>query len=154
MYAIRSYYATGSGKSTLLDAICYALYGETSGAGRSGAQMRSQQADETTETKVTFDFRIASKIYRVERRPEQEVAKKRGSGTTTRSSEATLWRAKTETDPGESESGWEPIAHKTTPVTSEIERLLGFSSEQFRQVILIPQGRFREVLESDSKKRA
>jgi len=144
---------TGSGKSTLLDAICYALYGETSGAGRSGAQMRSQQADETTETKVTFDFRIASKIYRVERRPEQEVAKKRGSGTTTRSSEATLWRAKTETDPGESESGWEPIAHKTTPVTSEIERLLGFSSEQFRQVILIPQGRFREVLESDSKKR-
>src|SRR5476649_1154373 len=31
--------------------------------------------------------------------------------------------------------------------------MLGFSSEQFRQVILIPQGRFREVLEADSKKR-
>ena len=145
---------TGSGKSTLLDAICYALYGETSGAGRSGAQMRSQQADEETQTRVQFDFRIGRKHYRVERRPEQDVAKKRGTGTTTRVAEATLWKANTEIeDPGEDESGWQPIAHKSTPVTAEIERLLGFSSEQFRQVILIPQGRFREVLESDSKKR-
>jgi len=47
---------TGSGKTTLLDAMAFALYGETSGAGRSGAQMRSQQAESAQETCVRFDF--------------------------------------------------------------------------------------------------
>lgn len=145
---------TGAGKTTLLDAIAFALYGETSGAGRSAAQMRSQQADPATETRVRFDFRLGDRRYRVERSPEQEIAKKRGSGTTRRAPEATLWRAaEPGCDPGPGEDGWLPLATKTGQVSAEIERLLGFSSEQFRQVILIPQGRFREVLEADSRKR-
>lgn len=145
---------TGSGKTTLLDAIAFALYGETSGAGRSGAQMRSQQADPSAETCVRFDFRLGEHHYRVERRPEQEIAKKRGAGTTRRAPEATLWRAAAAgRDPGPGDDGWTPLATKTGQVSAEIERLLGFSSEQFRQVILIPQGRFREVLEADSRKR-
>ncbi|MBD5778591.1 SMC family ATPase [Pelagicoccus sp. NFK12] len=145
---------TGSGKTTLLDAITYALYGETSGAGRTAAQMRSQQASPESDTRVRFDFRIGSACYRVERLPEQEVAKKRGTGTTKRPAEARLWRSQiTDTDAGPSEDGWTPIATKAGQVNSEVSRLLGFSAEQFRQVILIPQGRFREVLEADSKKR-
>ncbi|WP_187386630.1 AAA family ATPase, partial [Vibrio cholerae] len=32
--------ATGAGKSSILDAICYALYGETTGSERTGDQMR------------------------------------------------------------------------------------------------------------------
>jgi len=36
---------TGSGKTTILDAICFALYGDSSGAEREGKQMRSQHAD-------------------------------------------------------------------------------------------------------------
>ena len=145
---------TGSGKTTLLDAMCYALYGETSGNGRNGAQMCSQQAKPGADTVVRFDFRIGTAHYRVERRPEQEVAKKRGTGTTRRPAEAVLWRAKiTDKDPGTEDDGWTPLATKANQVNSEVTRMLGFSSEQFRQVILIPQGRFREVLESDSKKR-
>lgn len=145
---------TGSGKTTLLDAMAFALYGETSGAGRSGAQMRSQQAEPAAETSVRFDFRIGEHHYRVERRPEQEVAKKRGAGTTRRAPEATLWRAATTAaDPGAGDDGWTPLATKSGQVNDEVARLLGFSCEQFRQVILIPQGRFREVLEADSKKR-
>lgn len=145
---------TGSGKTTLLDAIAFALYGETSGAGRSAAQMRSQQADPAAETCVRFDFRLGEHRYRVERRPEQEIAKKRGAGTTRRAPEAQLWRAaEPGRDPGPGDEGWLPLATKTGQVSAEIERLLGFSSEQFRQVILIPQGRFREVLEADSRKR-
>lgn len=145
---------TGSGKTTLLDAMAFALYGETSGAGRSGAQMRSQQADPNTETRVRFDFRIGDTCYRVERSPEQEVSKKRGTGTTKRAPEGHLWRSSTPgTDPGTGDDGWTVMASKTGQVTSEVARMLGFSSEQFRQVILIPQGRFREVLEADSKKR-
>lgn len=145
---------TGSGKTTLLDAMSFALYGETSGAGRSGAQMRSQQADPSAETCVRFDFRIGEHRYRIERRPEQEVAKKRGPGTTRRAPEATLWRAaRPDHDPGPGDDGWTPLATKTGQVNDEVSRLLGFSADQFRQVILIPQGRFREVLEADSKKR-
>ncbi|MDQ8204619.1 AAA family ATPase [Pelagicoccus sp. SDUM812003] len=145
---------TGSGKTTLLDAMTYALYGETSGAGRSAAQMRSQQAGPEFETLVRFDFRIGAAIYRVERSPEQEVAKKRGTGTTKRPAEARLFRTQISgTDPGDGDDGWTPLATKAGLVNSEIARLLGFSAEQFRQVILIPQGRFREVLEADSKKR-
>jgi exonuclease SbcC len=145
---------TGSGKTTLLDAIAYALYGETSGAGRSGAQMRSQQADAETGTMVRFDFRIGPQTWRVERSPEQEVAKKRGTGTKSQAPTAILWRAEqTDTDPGVGEPGWVVAAKKAGDVTEEVVRLLGFSAEQFRQVILIPQGRFREVLEADSKKR-
>jgi len=31
-------------------------------------------------------------------------------------------------------------------VTEAVEGLIGFRGEQFRQVILLPQGRFRELL--------
>ncbi len=145
---------TGAGKTTLLDAIAFALYGESSGAGRSGAQMRSQRAEAVLDTCVRLDFRIGGNHFRVERRPEQEVAKKRGSGTTRRNPEATLWRASVAgVDPGLGNDGWIPLATKTQTVGAEVSRLLGFSCEQFRQVILIPQGRFREVLEADSRKR-
>ncbi len=36
---------TGSGKTTLLDAICFALYGKTTGDEREGGQMRSDLAN-------------------------------------------------------------------------------------------------------------
>ena len=48
---------TGAGKTTLLDAMCYALYGKTSGD-RSGARMRSDYAGPAQKTEVIFDFMI------------------------------------------------------------------------------------------------
>ena len=47
---------TGAGKTSLLDAICFALYGQTSGgsgsSGRTPRQMRSDHANPATLTKV------------------------------------------------------------------------------------------------------
>lgn len=69
------YGPTGAGKTTILDAMCYALYGDTSGNIRKGVNMRSKYATPDIETYVLFDFAIGENLYRVERSPEQMVAK-------------------------------------------------------------------------------
>ena len=70
---------TGSGKTTILDAMCFALYGVTSGQEREARQMRSDHAAPQTMTKVTFDFTLGRDRFRVTRRPEQERPKKKRS---------------------------------------------------------------------------
>ncbi|MCB1154657.1 AAA family ATPase, partial [bacterium] len=90
--------ATGSGKTTILDAICFALYGTLSGSARQAANARSEMADDDAETSVRLDFSLGSEHYRVERKPEQVRAKKRGEGTTKVAPKATLWRRTNTTD--------------------------------------------------------
>ncbi|MFX4263575.1 AAA family ATPase [Pelotomaculum propionicicum] len=141
---------TGSGKTTILDAICFALYGDTSGAERKGEQMRSGHADLTEPTEITFDFAIGADTYRILRFPEQERPKKRGEGTTIMTANATLWKRTGVTDDAEEGAvlavGW-------NKVTEVVEQLLGFKSSQFRQVVMLPQGDFRRLLTADSKER-
>jgi exonuclease SbcC len=140
---------TGGGKTTILDAMCYALYGDTSGKERDGEQMRSQLASAERSTFVTFDFSIGDKQYRVRRSPRQERPKKYTEGTTIEQPAATLWDRTGVGDNGEGI----PLATKSSTVTEQVEVLLGFKSEQFRQVIMLPQGKFRELLLADSGKR-
>ena len=71
---------TGAGKTTIFDAITYALYGEASGGGRSGAMMRSQYAKSVTETYVEFSFLYAGEVYRVRRNPEYKIVKELKNG--------------------------------------------------------------------------
>ena len=139
------YGPTGSGKTTILDAMCYALYGSTSGDSRTGAHMRSEYASPEEATSVSFRFAIGEKCYRVERSPEQEIAKKRGTGLKKASAKAVLY----ETDKdGENEK---LLAAKN--VTTAVEGLLGFKADQFRQVVLLPQGDFRRLLLAGSSER-
>ncbi|SFG28540.1 exonuclease SbcC [Desulfotomaculum arcticum] len=139
---------TGSGKTTILDAMCYALYGDTSGALRDGKQMRSDHAGLATETEVVFDFAVGSQHYCIHRHPEQERLKKRGEGTTNMPAGAELWRSN-ELPEGKNSL----IASGTGKVTEAVEKLLGFKSDQFRQVVMLPQGEFRKLLIADSKER-
>lgn len=140
---------TGSGKTTVLDAICYALYGVCSGGDRDLRRIRSDHADASVLTEVTLDFSLGSEAYRVYRRPEQERPKKRGAGTTTARSEATLTRRTGLPDHTEGTV----VATQWDKVTEAVEVLLGFRSDQFRQVVVLPQGQFRRLLMADSKER-
>ena len=148
---------TGAGKTTVLDAMSFALYGDTSGGaesegGRSGGAMRSDHADPGTLTRIVFDFSIGADLYRVERLPEQERPKLRGEGTTTHLQEATMWRLRRGDDGALALDG-APLAAGWTKVKAKAEDVLGFRGEQFRQVVMLPQGRFQQLIEADSNER-
>src|SRR5512133_3068969 len=137
---------TGAGKTSLLDGISYALYGQTSGGQRETRDLRSHFAAADTPTRVTFDFALGGKTYRVERTPEQQVPKQRGGGTKKQLYAAHLW---------ELVDGAEvPLAtEKPTVVDAKVADLLGFKASQFRQVVLLPQGRFQEFMLAGSAER-
>lgn len=140
---------TGAGKTALLDAICFALYGDTSGAERDARQMRSDHAAPDVVTAVTFDFALANDAYRVTRSPEQLRASRRGDGLAKQVQKASLWKRTGRCDEDEGEL----LASKVTEVNDRVERLMGFTSSEFRQVVVLPQGRFRRLLTSDSAER-
>lgn len=139
---------TGAGKSSILDALCFALYGQTTGNERDPAQMRCDQADAALLTEVTLDFRLRGVDYRVRRVPQQERPKARGEGTTTHNAEAQLWRLKAG---GDVETCL--VARKVNDATAELQTLIGLDANQFRQVMVLPQGKFRELLLAGSKER-
>ena len=59
---------TGAGKTTILDAMCYALYGESSGGQRGDLEhMRCKLAQKTDETLVEFIFISNAQLYKFTR---------------------------------------------------------------------------------------
>jgi exonuclease SbcC len=141
---------TGAGKTTILDGMCFALYGETSVQGREGRDMRSDFAESSVLTQVTFDFALGNQVYRVSRSPQQERAKRRNAGTTTVPPRATLWHRSGLADKA---AEGHVLASQWSKVTEAIENLLGFRSDQFRQVVMLPQGEFRKLLLANSQER-
>lgn len=133
---------TGAGKTTILDAMCYALYGKTSGD-RTGSHMRSDYASTAQKTEVIFDFRIGDKTYRATRSPEQTIDKKRGKGQTRAAMQASL---------SELEEGRE-VRTIRTGVEEAAGKLIGLNASQFCQVILLPQGDFRKLLVAKADER-
>jgi exonuclease SbcC len=140
---------TGGGKTTILDAMCFALYGDTSGDVRRGKDMRSHHAAPETVTEVMFEFSLGETRYRIHRVPEQERPMKRGGGTTIQKPEATLWRLGSVGGRDEERT----IETQWSRVTGTVGRILGFRSDQFRQVVVLPQGKFQDVLTASSKER-
>ena len=138
---------TGAGKSTILDAMCYALYGKTSGAVRSGEDLRSNYVGYDRKTYVEFDFAIGDRHYRIYRSPTQLLERQKGD----RSKPV---EHKGKADFYERDEEGKEKAHITSKgVDSAVEKLLGVGLEQFRQIILLPQGDFRKLLLADSSDR-
>ena len=88
---------TGSGKTTIFDALCFALYGTVPGS-RQGhiSRLRSDYAEEGADCRVSLEFSIAGKRFRVDRSPRQEKPKKRGTGFTTVEETAELYEFRDE----------------------------------------------------------
>jgi exonuclease SbcC len=139
---------TGAGKSTILDAICFALYGETTGGDREATDMRSDLADITLLTEVELEFSLGTNRYRVKRLPKQERPANRGGGMVTQNPQASLYRLGVD---GNADELLE--AQKVTTVTSIIKGVIGLEVEQFRQVMVLPQGKFRQILLASSGER-
>lgn len=131
---------TGAGKTTIFDAINFALYGEASGSEREGKSLRSDFADPTTPTEVELWFSLRGKDYYIKRSPQYFRAKQRGEGFTESKPYAEIkLEDKTVSGPKE--------------VTRLVEEILGISCDQFKQLVMIPQGEFKKLLNSDSDKK-
>ncbi len=131
---------TGAGKTTLFDAISYALYGRTSGDDREVGMLRSTGAQPDEETFVRFTFSYRGKCYTIFRSPETTRRKKRGVGTTTVPARVELHFADT-------------VLTQTKPVEQKIQEIIGLNCDQFSQIAMIAQGKFRELLMTNSRER-
>lgn len=138
---------TGAGKSYILDGICFALYGHTTGAERDPSQMRCDFAEPTVMTEVSLDFSLGNKQYRVRRVPAQEKPKKHSEGTTVQAAEAQLWEL------DDSDEGKLLVSKSVNDANDAISALIGLDIDQFRQVMVLPQGKFRDLLLADSRDR-
>lgn len=132
---------TGAGKTILFDAICYALYGDTSGSYRNTKNLRSDYADPQAKTFVDFYFSHQGKEYHVCRNPEYQRQAKRGSGTTTQKADASLF------------CGDDTPIQGSSNVDKALKEILTISSSQFKQLVMIAQGEFRELLNASTDKR-
>ena len=132
---------TGAGKTTIFDAISYALFGEASGSSRENESLRSDFADVNRLTYVELDFELKGELYHIRRVPQQMKPKVKGEGFTHQGSEAELVLPD-----GKVRTG-------TGNVTNKINELLGINKEQFKQIVMLPQGEFKKLLLADSKER-
>lgn len=137
---------TGAGKTTLFDGVCYALFGKLTGRVRSEKMIRSDYADDTLETSAQLAFFHRGQVWRIWRRPAQTRRKKRGEGTREITADALLERLEGETAI--------PVAEGKEKVDAAVEELLGIQVDQFRQIAMIAQNQFAELLNKSGRDRS
>ena len=132
---------TGAGKTTIFDAICYALYGEASGSHRDTKNLRSEYAKDQTVSYVDFYFSHQGRNYHVYRKPAYTREKQRGTGITTSAEKVILFC--------EDKKPIEGIRE----VASALEDILRINAKQFKQIAMIAQGEFWNLLNEKTEKR-
>ena len=146
---------TGAGKTTILDAICYALYGETS-SDRESAKLHSTYAVHSgTKPRVLLDVTLHGKRLRIDRTPAYNKPITRGARKgqmREESAKATLAELASGADPTD-EKAWTPISSSVAEVNRTIAERTHLTKEQFLKVVLLPQGQFAQFLKSKPKER-
>ena len=132
---------TGAGKTTLFDAIAFALYGKASGTARQSEDFRCHSAAPSRECFVELRFLLEGKTYTVRRRPAQQALGKRGKPTTlAHQAILTLPDGR--------------VIDTLTEVGDTLQALLGISCEQFRKIVMLAQGEFKQLLEAPSREKS
>lgn len=146
---------TGAGKTTILDAICYALYGETS-SDRESAKLHSTYAAHSgTKPRVLLDVTLHGKRLRIDRTPAYNKPITRGARKgqmREESAKAALAELAPGADPAD-EKAWTPISSSVAEVNRTIAERTHLTKEQFLKVVLLPQGQFAQFLKSKPKER-
>lgn len=141
---------TGAGKTTLFDAMCYALYGETTND-RKPDSMRSDHVGEEAVSRVNFIFRVGHQYYKAERTfYKVKKRKKEDQDKVEFTHDQSFGRINAKTHEWEENS-----LKKVGEIEHRVEQILGFSAKQFKQIVILPQGRFQELLtttNADAKK--
>ncbi len=129
---------TGSGKTMLLDAMTFALFGKSSGNVRDDfSAMRCTRADFDITTFVIFVFENNGEYYHFERRLERKRKNLSASYNVMKRDES---------------GNWNPLFEnpKEKDLNNLAVELIGLDYNQFRQVIVLPQGQFERLLTSGS----
>ena len=131
---------TGSGKTFIFDGICYALYGEVSGGERKTEMLRTMGIEDDVDTYVKLRFLCHGQEYEIFRKPAYERAKKRGEGKV-------MDNARVEFVFGTT------TLTRAEEVNAKIKEIIGLNVEQFKQIVMIAQGKFAQILQKSTKER-
>ena len=132
---------TGAGKTTIFDAISFALFGKASSNRRDTKCLRSEYAKETAESYVDYYFSHQGKDYHVYRTPRFMREKQRGEGMIEVNETAALFY-----EDGTSVEG-------LTRVNKAVQDLLNIDVNQFKQIVMIAQGEFWDLLTAKTEER-
>lgn len=133
---------TGAGKTTIFDAICYALYDITSSGekGTNSEKLRSKYADDTVLSFVELVFENDGEQYRIKRVPGQLIDSGKGKFVN-----------KGNTVELESPKGI--VSGGKKEIDGKIKDIVGLDFDQFKRIVMIAQGDFKELLLDEEDKR-
>lgn len=132
---------TGAGKTMIFDAITYALFGKTSGGNRSPESLTCNLPGATADDKrpyVDLRFEHEGRTYRVIR----HLSYQRDGNKTAKSPDAVI------------ESDGKMLADKPRTVYEKVKEILNIDEDQWRQIAMLPQGQFMQLLDAKGNKRS
>ena len=138
---------TGAGKTTIFDAVCFALFGETSGRKREGGMMRSHYAQENRETFVTLRFSQKGRVYEVSRQPSYSRMSRRKNKDGEYTPVQVQAKARLILPDGTEFPG------NVRDVNQKLLELIGVDFSQFSQIAMIAQGDYLRLLHAGSRER-
>lgn len=128
--------AVGSGKSSILEAITYALYGETERLNARDKRGYNMMNLKSNKSYIELDFvNFEGRTFRVTR----EFKRNSKNFDDVKSPTVVLYEKLNDT--------WVPLESSNT------QRIIGLSYENFKRTIIIPQGQFKEFIELGARER-
>jgi exonuclease SbcC len=128
---------TGSGKSTIMDAMGFALYGRVP----RGSDPSELVANGASVLRVSFEFAAGEERYRI------------GRAVTVSPRTNKVMPARIQIERLLPDQTWEPLEDKVRQATTEVSRIVGLDFDGFQRCVLLPQGKFSEMLTGEPKKR-